>query len=59
MRALNEALRLQPESVLALYELGRVEHMKGDKEKVRELYQQINLRDTERGAQFFREFILP
>lgn len=58
-RALEEALRIQPGSVPALYELGRLASLGGDKDKVREIYQQVNLRDSEKGAQFFKEFVLP
>ncbi len=58
-RALKEAVRVNPKDAAALYNLGKLYQGKGERDKAREVYQQLNAADPDLAATFFREYILP
>jgi tetratricopeptide (TPR) repeat protein len=57
--AFREALRLKPDYAEAWYGLGVSHALKGDRQQVREVYQQLKTLDPSMADEFFRKFVLP
>lgn len=59
IRAFGEASRLDGGNARTWYELGVTYYERGDKNKTREVYQEISRRNPELGSKYFKEFLLP
>jgi len=59
IRAYRQAIALKADYGLAIYGLGEIYHLLGDKERVRDMYLALGNADKQLANQYFRAFILP